>query len=64
MALDTVETRKSLEFCIYFMIVVSVGDHIGRDLSPPLRVEIVYIEDNSFVASFFAAVACQPESPG
>ena len=53
MALQAVETGESVELCVDFVHVVSIRDRAAGDLGPPLRVQVVYVEDYPLVTGFF-----------
>ena len=53
MALQAVETGKSVELCVDFVHVVGIRDHAAGDLGPPLRVKVVYVQDYPLVTGFF-----------
>lgn len=53
MALQAVETGKSVELCVDFVHVVGIRDRAAGDLGPPLRVQVVYVEDYPLVTGFF-----------
>ena len=53
MALQAIETGKSVELCVDFVHVVGIRDHAAGDLGPPLRVKVVYVQDYPLVTCFF-----------